>query len=494
MRCGPSYIQGVQRHTRFLSCLIACAMTLVCVVRIADAADRPPNMIIIFTDDQGYADLGCFGATDIKTPRIDQMAAEGMRFTDFHVAAPFCTPSRAALLTGCYPQRVSMSEATPAPWQQNAKSGRVWYPNSPEGLNPDETTIAEVLKARGYATQAIGKWHVGDNERFMPTNQGFDHYFGIPYSNDMPPVVLVQDLKVIEREVNQEKLTERYTDEAIKFIRNSADKPFFLYLAHNMPHVPLHVDEAHKGKSERGLYGDVVQVIDENVGRLLDTLKELKIDENTLVVFTSDNGPWHQRGEEGGLATPFRAGKGTAYEGGMRVPCVMRWPGKIPAGKACTELAVTFDLLPTFAKLAGGTRPTDKKIDGLDISPLMFAEAGAKTPHEVFYYYGDRRLNAVRMGKWKLKLETTLQEETLYGKYRDPESPIVEALYNLDNDPGEQKSVLKDHPKIVAKLREYADAMRQDLGDRRLNIEGKGVRPVGRIPEGASTKPVWESN
>jgi arylsulfatase A-like enzyme len=310
----------------------------------------------------------------------------------------------------------------------------------------------------------------------------------------MPPVVLLRDNEVVEREVDQAQLTPRYTAESIKFIRESAQtgKPFFLYLAHAMPHVPLHVDESHMGKSARGLYGDVIEALDDSTGQILDAIKQLNIDDNTLVIFTSDNGPWHARGEEGGSAFPFRAGKGTAYEGGMRVPCVMRWPGTIPAGKVCTELAVTFDFLPTFAAIAGGEVPQDRIIDGKDISPLMFGAPGARSPHESFYYYGDRRLNAVRMGNWKLKLETTLQEETLYGKYQDPESLIPEALYNLTNDPGEQKSVLKDHPKIVEKLHAIADQARQDLGDRRLSITGKNVRPVGRLPEGASTRPVSE--
>ncbi|MBA2707656.1 MAG: sulfatase, partial [Gemmatimonadaceae bacterium] len=356
------------------------------------AADRPPNVIIILTDDQGYNDLGCYGSTLIKTPRIDQMAAQGMRFTDFYSPAPVCTPTRAGLLTGCYPQRISMClfpEERP-----NGSLGHVLFIRSRHGLHPSEITIAELLKARGYATGMIGKWHLGDAPEFLPTRQGFDFYLGIPYSNDMNPVVLMRDEKVIEEPVNQDTLTKRYTEAAVKFIGNHQAKPFFLYLAHNMPHTPIHASENFRGKSARGLYGDVVEELDWSVGQILDTLNLLKIDENTLVVFTSDNGPWHMRGEQGGSAFPLRAGKGTTYEGGMRVPFIARWPEHIPKGTTSGEPLSHLDLMPTLAALAGASPPADRTIDGKDISPILLGKPDAKNPHEAFFYFADGSLNA----------------------------------------------------------------------------------------------------
>jgi len=458
------------------------AVLVVFVVAPLSRADttRPPNVILILTDDQGYADVGCYGAPLIKTPRLDRMAAEGVRFTDFYAAANVCTPSRAALLTGCYPQRVGLGEVKP---RGNAKSGRVLYANSPFGLHHDEVTLAEVLKSRGYATGMVGKWHLGDAKEFLPTKQGFDSYFGIPYSNDMKPVVYIRGDEVVETEVDQAAITHRYTDESLSFIRANKDKAFFLYLAHNMPHTPLAASERFKGKSAGGLYGDAVEEIDDSIGRILDALSELKLDENTLVIFTTDNGPWHIRGEHGGSATPLRAGKGTTYEGGMRVPCIMRWPGKIPPGTVCREMATNMDVMPTAAKLAGAIAPSDRMIDGKDIADLMFAKPNAKTPHDAFFYYSGNRLNAVRSGNWKLKLETTLAEETEYDKVENPRTPIPPKLFNLATDPGEQKSVLKDHPDVVQRLTELAERARQDLGDSRAGVVGKNVRPVGEISQ-----------
>ena len=440
---------------------------------------RPPNVIVILADDLGYADLSCYDARLIKTPRLDRMAAEGVRFTDFYAAANVCTPSRAALLTGCYPKRVGLAEVAP---KGDAKSGRVLYANSPYGLNPDEVTIAELLKSRGYATGMVGKWHLGDAKPFLPTKQGFDSYFGIPYSNDMKPLVYMRAEAIIEQKVVQREITSLYTDESIKFIRANASKPFFLYLAHNMPHTPIAATERFKGKSAGGLYGDTVEELDDSIGRLLDLLAELKIDEHTLVLFTSDNGPWHIRGEHGGSATPLRAGKGTTYEGGMRVPCVARWPGKIPPGTVCREMVTMMDVMPTVAKFAGASAPADRKIDGKDIADLMLAKPGATSPHEAFSYYSGNRLNAVRSGQWKLKLQTTLQEETEYGKVENPQTPIEPKLFNLLVDPGEQKSVLKDHPDVVKRLTELADAARKELGDERTGATGANVRPVGEVP------------
>jgi arylsulfatase A-like enzyme len=449
------------------------------------AAPPPPNVIIILTDDQGYADLGCYGSTRIRTPRIDRMAAEGVRFTDFYAAASVCTPSRAALLTGCYPQRVGMGEIPPVPggkpWQT-----RVLYPGARFGLNPDEVTIAELLKSRGYATGIVGKWHLGDRKPFMPLDHGFDSFFGCVYTNDTPGVGFVRGNEFLPDKVDHTTFTDRFTDESVQFIRDNRDTPFFLYLAHFMPHVPLAVAERRRGKSAGGLYGDVIEALDESVGKVLDTLAELNLDDRTLVIFTSDNGPWLARGEKGGSATPLRGGKGGSYEGGQRVPGIMRWPGTIPAARVCREVATQMDLLPTIAALAGAELPTDRVIDGKDIGPLMRGASGATSPHESFFYYSGNRLHAVRSGRWKLKVPTTLAEEFAgYLAIENADTPIPRALYDLENDPGEQKSVLADHPDVAKRLQALIESAREDLGDSRRNVRGKRVRPIGE----ATTQP-----
>ncbi|HUT29558.1 MAG TPA: sulfatase-like hydrolase/transferase [Sedimentisphaerales bacterium] len=419
------------------------------------ASIEKPNFIVIFTDDQGYADVGCFGAEGFATPHIDRMAAEGAKFTSFYAAAPVCSPSRAALLTGCYPQRVSIP--------------RVLFPKDNIGLNPDEITIADILKTRGYATCCIGKWHLGHLPKFLPARQGFDYYFGIPYSNDMKPVVLVENEQTIETKPDQSQLTRRYTEKAVEFITTHKDRPFFVYLPHTMPHVPLFVSDAFKGKTSRGLYGDVIEELDWSVGEILRTVKQLGIDEKTLVIFTSDNGPWLSKGDHGGSAKPLRDGKFATYEGGMREPCVMRWPGKIPAGMVCSEIATTMDFLPTLVKLAGAKPPADRIIDGKDIWPLM-TKPKAKTPYEELFYYFEGQLGAVRAGDWKLVL----------GRKRGNEQ-ISPGLYNLARDIGEQNDLSQQHPEIVRRLTALAEKCRQDIGDTVTGVTGKNVRPPGRV-------------
>jgi arylsulfatase len=414
-----------------------------------------PNFVIIFTDDQGYADVGCFGAKGFETPNLDRMAAEGAKFTDFYSAAPVCTPARAALLTGCYSMRVSIP--------------RVLFPRDNIGLNPDEITIADILKTRGYATCCIGKWHLGHLPEFLPTRQGFDYYFGIPYSNDMNPVVLVEGEQTIERKPDQSQLTRRYTEKAIQFIAKNRDRPFFLYLPHTMPHIPLYASDRFKGRSKQGLYGDVIMELDWSVGQILNTLAVLGLDERTLVIFTSDNGPWLSKGAHGGSAKPLRDGKFATYEGGMREPCIMRWPGKIPAGSTCSEIATTMDFLPTFAKLAGARVPADRIIDGKDISALM-TNPKAKTPYKALFYYFETQLGAVRCGKWKLILERKRGKKT-----------IPAALYNLKRDIAEQNDVSAQHPAIVQRLSALADKIREDIGDSVTGVTGKNVRPAGRV-------------
>ena len=423
------------------------------------AGPRPPNFVFLFADDLGYADLGCYGSEKIATPNLDRMAAEGIRFNDFYTGEPVCTPTRAALMTGCYPKRVGLHR-------------HVLFPTSKTGLNPSEITVARVLKDQGYATMCIGKWHLGHHPEFLPTRHGFDAYYGIPYSNDMPTptpdggkgVVLLRDEKVIEHPTDQATLTERYTAEAVKFIKANRDRPFFLYLPHTFPHEPLYVSERFKGKSKGGLFGDVVECIDWSCGEILAAIKQAGIDEQTLVLFTSDNGP------AGHPAPPLRGGKGSTWEGGMRVPFIARWPGKVPAGAACAEQASVMDILPTFAGLAGARLPTDRVIDGKDIGPLVSGRPGARTPHEAFFYYsayGD--LSAVRSGQWKLHIKTPASRASAKEKDAAP----VPALYDLSADVGEQTNVAADHPDVVERLTKMAAEFDAQLE--------KDARPAGQV-------------
>lgn len=439
-----------------LLCLIASCLN----AEDLDLSPPRPNVILILADDLGYADVGVYGAPKIATPRLDQMAREGMRFTSFYVEN-LCSPTRAALLTGSYAHRIGVT--------------KVFWPDSDDGLNPSEVTIAEVLREKGYATGIVGKWHLGHREPFLPTRQGFHAYFGLPFSNDMGPDVrpgkgpygplpLMRNDQVIERGIDQSQLTRRYTEEAIRFIRQQRGSPFFLYLAHTMPHVPLYASEKFRGKSDFGLYGDVVEEIDWSVGELLDELEELKLAEQTLVVFISDNGPWLQKGADGGLATPFRSGKGTSWEGGHRVPAIMRWPNKVAANQTCDALTTVMDLLPTVARLAGADVPSDRVIDGKDIWPLLSGET-QESPHEAYFYYRLRRFEAVRVGPWKLHFEGTRVD---YNNVRYDYSKTFrfqqpELLFNLAEDPGEQRNLVLDEPEIAAQLRAVAAQHRQDI-------------------------------
>ena len=422
-----------------------------------------PNFIIIFADDQGYQDVGCFGSPHINTPNLDRMASEGMKFTDFYSAASVCSPSRAALLTGCYPPRVGIT--------------KVLFPRDNIGLNPKEITIADILKARGYSCACVGKWHLGHLPEFLPTSNGFDSYFGIPYSNDMDGVKgkdknldrawrqkdyspwnvpLMRNEEVIERPADQTTLIERYTKEAVEFIRKNKNNPFFLYLPHTMPHVPLFVSDEFFVEDVHKAYKATIEQIDFSVGQVLAALKKSGLDKNSLVVFTSDNGPWLGKKHHGGSALPLRDGKFSTYEGGMREPTIMRWPGKIPVGKVCSEVCGTIDLLPTFAGLAGTKAPSDRMIDGKDIRPLMFAKPRAKSPHEAYFYYRGNNLEAIRNGRWKLRRAKKNIE-----------------LYDLQADISEKNNLSDKYPEIVNRL---TDMMKEFDSELKAN-----VRPAGKV-------------
>ncbi len=455
----------------FLSRLgFACAL-LGLVLPLPKAAKLGrPNFIIIFCDDLGYADIGPFGSDKHRTPSLDRMAEEGRKFTSFYVTSGVCSPSRSSLMTGCYPKRVGL--------HQNEKGQGVLFPGNQRGLNPSEITIAEVLKARGYATGIVGKWHLGDQPEFLPTRQGFDSYFGIPFSNDMgqkdrptklyPPLPLLRMEKVIEEEPDQRLITQRYTREAIAFIERNKARPFFLYLPHTMPHWPQYSSERFAGKSANGKWGDAAEEIDWSTGEILKALKANDLDKKTMVIFMSDNGGALRHGASN---KPLKGGKGSTWEGGHRVPFVVRWPGAIPAGTSSDAMATSMDLLPTLAKLAGTKPPGDRKIDGKDIAPLLLAKPGAATPHKAFYFYARGQLHAVRSGDWKLFFTR--------GKLTPKGEPV--ALYNLASDIGEASNVLDDHPGVAKRLAKLAEGMRADLGDDLTGAKGSGTREPGFV-------------
>ena len=422
--------------------LVLCSAFFLYGVSIAPAAAAAPNFVVIFADDLGYGDLGCFGHPTLRTPRLDRMAAEGMKLTQFYAAASVCTPSRAGLLTGRLPARSGLC----------SNRRRVLFPDSAGGLPESEITLAEALKEAGYATACVGKWHLGHLPEFLPTRHGFDSYYGIPYSNDMKPCPLLRDEEQLEEPVDQTTLTRRYTDEAVGFIREHADEPFFLYFAHSFPHVPLFASDEWAGRSLRGLYGDVVEELDASVGAVLDAVREAGAAENTFVVFTSDNGPWLIMDERGGSAGLLREGKGCTFEGGMREPTIVWAPDRVPAGTTNPGMGSTLDLLPTFLSLAGLDSPSDRVLDGVDLSGAW--TRGEDSPRETMFFHRGYDLYAVRQGPWKAHFVT----QDAYGpgsrQRTEHDTPL---LYHLEHDPSEQYNVSSDHPDVIAELRALAE-------------------------------------
>lgn len=455
-----------------------------------------PNVVLILMDDLGYGDLSCYGALQYKTQNLDEMAKDGMRFTNYLAPSAVCSASRAGLLTGCYPNRIGISGAL--------------NPNSKKGLNPEETTMAELFKQKGYSTAIFGKWHLGHLKEFLPLQQGFDEYFGLPYSNDMwpydyfgqkaepntpqynyPPLQLINgtekvgEIKTME---DQSQLTRLYTEHAIQFIKKNKRKPFFLYLPHSMPHVPIAASEKFRGKSNAGVWGDVMMEIDWSVGQILQTLKEEGMESNTLVIFTSDNGPWRKFGNHAGSTGGLREAKMTVFEGGQRVPCLMRWKGHIPEGVVCNKLSSSIDLLPTFAAICGLKMP-ENKIDGVDITDLLKGKTDVSPRRYFYYYYDENSLKAVRRDDWKLVLPhpSITYEKNIPGKDGHPGDvsrvtfPL--ALYDLRQDPSERYDVQKSYPEIMVELQKVAEKAREDLGDNLTGIKGKNRRPAGMIKD-----------
>ena len=473
-----------------------------------------PNVVIIFMDDLGYADINPFGENDYETPNLNRMAKEGRRFTDFVVSSAVCSASRAALLTGCYHERVGISGAL--------------GPKATIGINSDEVTIAEICKSKGYATACFGKWHLGHHPKFLPHHHGFDQYYGLPYSNDMWPLhpgavakrakdpnapipwaalpmletSIGADVEIVNSDVgpsDQEQMTAEYTRRAVKFIYENANRPFFLYLPHSMVHVPLYVGEDFRGKSGKGIFADVMMEIDWSVGQVLDAVDSIGAGDNTLVVFTSDNGPWLSYGNHAGSALPLREGKGTMWEGGYREPTIMRWSGKIPAGTATDTLCSTIDLLPTIAGLIGADLP-NHKIDGKDIGPIMFDQPDAKSPHQAFWcYYSRNQLQAIRDDRFKLvfphRYRSLGGREGGTGgqpvKYEMKDTEL--SLYDLEDDISESKNVIDKYPDVVQRLQAEAEKARADLGDQLTKRKGSGRRAPGKLkPDDDRLPLIWK--
>ena len=474
---------------RFVPLVLACALSIVYGADAARPAQEPastrlPNFIVIYADDLGYADVGPFstlvGAARPQTPNLDRMAAEGIRLTNFYTAQAVCSASRMALLTGTYPNRVGILGAL--------------NHTATHGINPAELTIAEVLKHRGYATAIFGKWHLGHHKSFLPVHHGFDEYFGLPYSNDMwprhpqrgsffPDLPLIEGDRVTRVDPDQSQLTTWYTERAVTFVERHKDRPFFLYVPHSMPHVPLFVSERFKGKTS-GLYGDVIAELDWSVGQILDAVKRGGIDDNTLVIFTSDNGPWLSYGNHGGSPGGFREGKATAFEGGVRVPFVARWPRRIPAGVVSHMPAMTIDVLPTLAGLAAASL-SGQRIDGRDMSATLTHAPNARPPHDVLYVYWGAELHAVRSGKWKLHLPHPYQSLETAGADGKPGKYVTRqielSLFDLEADAAETTNVAERNPDVLKKLLEYVETAREDLGDALVKRTGKNVRPAGEV-------------
>jgi len=467
-----------------IACFIYSPLRASAQTPIPDRKSDKPNFVVLFADDLGYADLHCFGGEQMVTPNLDALARGGMRLTSFYASQAVCSASRCSLLTGCYNVRVSILGAL--------------GPNAKTCLHPDEQTIAEVLKPQGYKTGIFGKWHLGDRGVGLPTQQGFDEYHGLPYSNDMwpfhptadhfPPLPLYENSTVVNANVtadDQQYLTRWATEHATSFIERHAAEPFFLYVPYSMPHVPIYASDKFAGSTGQGLFTDVIAEIDWSVGEIVRTLKAQGIEENTLVLFTSDNGPWLAYGNHAGSAGPLREGKGTAWEGGQREPTIAYWPGRIPAGTSSDVVAGTIDVLPTLAQLAGAKLPS-KKIDGGDLWPILSGQANATSPHEAFYYYWGKELHAVRSGPWKLhfphqyrSLQGAPGQDGKPGPYQQLECGLE--LYNLDQDIGETHDVAAENPHVVSRLQALADKIRSQLGDSLTHVTGSEIRPAGEL-------------
>ena len=480
--------------------IFLCLLPIVVIAGCSSQTDKEsqqqtkPNFVLVFIDDMGYGDAGCFGATGYQTPNIDNLAAEGMRFTNFYSAQPVCSASRAGLLTGCYPNRIGISGAL--------------FPYDTVGINPNETTIAEMLKEIGYATAIFGKWHLGHHEKFLPLQNGFDEYVGLPYSNDMwpfddvgnplpersfrssfPELPLIEgneSVEYINTLEDQDKLTTIYTEKAVDFINRNADKPFFLYVPHTMGHIPLGVSEKFRGKTDQGKYGDVMEEIDWSVGEIEKAIEENGISDNTIFIFTTDNGPWLNYGNHAGSSGGLREGKTTSWEGGQRVPFIIKWPGNTPAGTICNELACAIDILPSFAEIAGTSLPVNK-IDGVSVVDLWRAKPNVSPRKNILFYYGSNNLNAVRKGNWKLVLPHTWDSYDAkpgmdgYGGQRIRKKVESPELYNMMRDPGEQYNVIDYYPEKVAEIMKIVEDARAELGDLNVGlISGNGSREIGR--------------